>query len=111
MISITSAHNAVPSCATAKDTSGAPPHWARTRKGPPAWLKAVTPQGNPPKGTLDLSHSCIDHRHASQIGQPGSLHTSTAKTPNTAGKLASSSASTTHGTGPTSPLIHGSSGR
>ena len=72
----------------AKDTNGAPAQCANIRNGPLDRRKAVTPQGNPPNGTLDWSHSCIDHRHASHSGHPGSRATTTAKMPNTAGNRA-----------------------
>ncbi len=109
-ISITSAHNDVPSRAIAKDSSGTPPNWTSDRNGPLVWPKPTTPQGNPPNGTLDFSHSCIAHSSASHSGQPGSRRTTTANIPNTATNNACNAASISHGTGPTSPLIHGSSG-
>ena len=46
-----------PTSVTANDTSGAPPICASGSSGPSVWPKPTTPQGNPPNGTVDLSHS------------------------------------------------------
>ena len=78
--------------------------------GPSVWLNPTTPQGNPPNGTVDLAHSWATHSAANQSGQPGSRRTATASTPNSAGNTASTTESASHGTMPTNPPIHGSSG-
>jgi hypothetical protein len=97
--------------ATTNDISGAPPSCTMASSGPFVWLKPITPQGNPPKGTVDLSHSCVAHRAANQNAQPGTCRTKTAANPNSAGNSASIADNAIQGIGPTSPLIQGNSGR
>ena len=78
-----------PVSATAKDSSGAPPSCAIGSSGPSVWLKPTTPQGNPPNGTVDLSHSWATHSAANHTGQPGRRRTATASSPKRAGNTAS----------------------
>ena len=100
-----------PTSTTANDSSGAPPIWASDSSGPSVWLKATAPQGNPPNGTVDLSHSTAAHNPVNHSGHPGSRRTTTANMPKTPGNRASIAERAIHGKAPTSPLIHGNSGR
>ena len=111
MISSVMADTLNPTSATAKDTSGAPPDVGQRQQRAFGLGEPTTPHGNPPNGTVDLSHSWADHSPANHSGQPGSRRTSTADSANSAGNSASSTLSSSHGSAPTSPLIHGSNGR
>ena len=99
-----------PTSTTANDTSGAPPKCAMASSGLSLWLNPTTPQGNPPNGTVDFSHSANTQTPANHSGQPGSRRTATASSPKTAGKSASMVDSASHGAAPTNPLIHGNNG-
>src|SRR5258708_1038419 len=59
-----------PVSTSANDSSGAPPNCAIASNGLLVWLKPTTPQGNPPNGTVDLSHSWAAQSAANQNGQP-----------------------------------------
>ena len=93
------------------ESRATPPSWTSGSKGPSVWPNVTAPQGNPPNGNTDFNHSCAAHSTANQIGHPGSLRTTTANRPNSAGYSAHTVASATQGIEPTSMLIHGSSAR
>lgn len=99
-----------PTSTTPVDNSGTPPSCANGSSGPSTWPNATDPQGKPPNGTIDFSHSCAPHSTANQIGQPGNRRTTTADRPNKPGNSAEVVASTSQGTGPTNVPIHGNSG-
>ena len=99
-----------PTSATANDTSGTPPKCAIASRGLSSWEKPTTPQGNPPNGTVDLSHSASTQMQANHTGQPGSDARRRREGRTRRGTGPPSPTSASQGTGPTRPLIHGSSG-
>ena len=94
-----------PTNTIASESSGTPPSRANGRNGPSVWPAATTPQGNPPNGTVDFSHSCAAHNTANQIGHPGSCRTTTADRPKIAGKNAHTSTSASNGMTPSERML------
>ena len=74
------------------------------------WLNPTTPQGNPPKGMVDFSHSINAHDPANATGQPGSRRTAMANRPKSAGEQRFHGRQRQPRSGPTSPLIQGNNG-
>ena len=99
-ISRPSAARLKPTSATANDTSGDAAELRQRQQRPSVWPKPTTPQGNPPNGTVDFSHSATRPHRANHSGQPGSrAHHDGQQAEQRRGTARTSAASASQGTG------------